>query len=220
MLDNRQLDSTDIWSELAKKQPQGTLFVISGPSGVGKGTVVRQIVETSPNLVVSVSTTTRPPREGEQNGIDYDFVSKEKFLEMIDHQSFLEYALVFSGEYYGTPKAFIEKQIANGQDVILEIDVQGAALVKKNWDNPSVHIFILPPSQRELESRLKDRATETAKAIEERLIKARQEVSCLPDYDYYVFNHTVDKAVDDVSAIILAERLRVQNLLKKGEKNT
>ena len=185
----------------------GRLFVISGPSGTGKGTICKRIIaETDAEL--SVSATTRNPREGEKDGVSYFFLSKEKFREEIDAGGFLEYAEVFEN-YYGTPLKPVEKQLAQGKDVILEIDVQGALKVKEKCPD-GILIFILPPSLQVLRERLTGRGTETEDVINLRLSKASREISCgAHKYDYAVVNGDLDRAVEDVKSIIRAEHLRV-----------
>ncbi len=183
------------------------LFVISGPSGAGKGTIVKRILASGEDVYLSVSATTRPPRAEEKDGVDYDFITKPEFQAMVDESGFLEYALVH-GNFYGTPKAPVMEQLEAGRDVILEIDVQGAMSVKKSYPN-GTFIFILPPSIEELKSRICGRGTESAEDAELRLNKAETEMGYLEYYDYFVMNKNLDEAVNDVLAIMRAGRCSV-----------
>lgn len=186
---------------------QGKLFVVSGPSGTGKGTVCGRILDDRENTIYSVSMTTREPREGEEDGKEYFFTDKEKFLKMIDDGEFLEHAQVY-GQHYGTPKAFVADMLKNGKNVILELDVQGAMSVRKE-EPDAVLIFILPPSVAELERRISGRGTESPESKARRLSEAINEISCADKYDYIVINDDLDKAVEEVKAIMTAEQLKV-----------
>ena len=172
---------------------KGFLLVISGPSGVGKGTVLHDLMNTQKNLVYSVSVTTRKQRPGEIEGVSYFFKSHEEFEKMIEEDKFLEYAKVHDN-YYGTPKDFVEEKINEGKIVILEIDVQGALNVKKNIDN-GVYIFLAPPSLSELKNRIVNRGTETESDINLRMHNARKELSYIKDYDYLVVNDHLNSAI-------------------------
>ena len=187
----------------------GKLFILSGPSGAGKGTICKELLaQTSREEVqLSVSMTTRNPRVGETEGVSYYFVSKEEFLRRIEAGGLLEYAEVY-GNYYGTPLQPVIEKLAAGIDVILEIDMQGALKVKENYPD-GVFIFILPPSMSELRKRLTGRGTETAEAIEMRLGETLKELSYIDKYDYCVVNGQLDEAVSRVKSILTAEHSRV-----------
>ena len=183
------------------------LLVISGPSGVGKGTVLHDLMNTQKNLVYSVSVTTRKQRPGEIEGVSYFFKTHEEFEKMIEEDKFLEYAKVHDN-YYGTPKEFVEEKINEGKIVILEIDVQGALNVKKNIDN-GVYIFLAPPSLSELKNRIVNRGTETESDINLRMSNAKKELSYIKNYDYLVVNDHLNSAINLVNEIINAEKHRV-----------
>lgn len=192
-----------------KLNQNGLLIVLSGPSGVGKGTVRKALFETEGhNFTYSISMTTRNPREGEQDGVDYYFVSKDEFEKRIKEGKFLEYA-EFVGNYYGTPIDMVEKNIQEGKEVVLEIEVEGAKQVKQKM-NEAVFIFIAPPSFKALHERLKRRGTEVQEIIDERLAKARRELTLINDYDYIVINDDVNNAADRIRAIIRAEHARTK----------
>lgn len=184
----------------------GLLVVVSGPSGCGKGTVLKQLIENDEHVFYSVSATTRSPRVGEVDGVHYYFISKEQFEEKIASGGMLEYAS-YVGNYYGTPKQAVEEKCAAGYDVILEIEVQGAMQLREKCPN-AVFVFIIPPSMEELEHRLVNRQTETQEVIQNRLNTARTELKFAPKYDYIVVNQTVEQAVSDIRAILQAEKCR------------
>ncbi|MBP2069755.1 MULTISPECIES: guanylate kinase [Anaerococcus] len=186
---------------------KGFLLVISGPSGVGKGTVLHDLMNTQKNLVYSVSATTRDKRDGEIEGVSYFYKSHEEFKQMIDDDQFLEYAHVHNN-YYGTPKEFVENKINDGKIVVLEIDVQGAVNVKKNTDN-AVFIFLAPPSLSELKNRIVGRGTETENDINLRMKNARRELEYIKYYDYLVVNDHINTAINSVNEIINAEKHKV-----------
>ena len=187
----------------------GKLFILSGPSGAGKGTICKEVLAqpSRDDVQLSVSMTTRNPRNGETEGASYYFVSKEEFLRKIEAGGLLEHAEVY-GNYYGTPKQPVIEKLAAGIDVILEIDMQGALKVKENYPD-GVFIFILPPSMSELRKRLTGRGTETAEAIEMRLGETLKELSYIDKYDYCVVNGKLEEAVNRVKSILIAEHSRV-----------
>lgn len=189
---------------------KGNLIILSGPSGVGKSTVCRALLAESNNLVLSISATTRQPRPGELAGREYFFYSPEKFAEALKQNAFLEWAEVF-GNYYGTPRAYVEKVLAQGQDCLLEIDVQGALQVKAQWPE-GIFVFLVPPSQEELKKRITLRATENEAERQKRLNQAQIELSYLSEYDYLVVNDDLAAAVKKLQAIIIAERCRLSRL--------
>lgn len=186
----------------------GKLFVISGPSGAGKGSICRKVLERE-NKNLSISATTRPPRTGEKDGENYFFLSRDTFLKMVVAGDFLEYAEVY-GNFYGTPKNPVLDSLSKSEDVILEIDVQGALQVKRNFSD-AILIFILPPSMNELENRLKGRGTDSQHVIEKRLAEASSEIQNIREYDYFVVNDDLDIAVTEILSIMKAEKLRISN---------
>lgn len=200
-----------------KLDDKGLLIVISGPSGVGKGTVRKALFERDDhNLVYSISMTTRKPRVGEINGKDYFFVSREEFEKRIKENGFLEYA-EFVGNYYGTPIDEVKKQIAAGNEVVLEIEVQGALQVREKVKD-AVFVFIAPPSLESLCSRLHNRGTENEEIIKQRIEKAKKEIDLAYKYDYIVINDTVDNAADRIMAIIRAEHAKTERTIHKYKK--
>ena len=181
---------------------KGILLIVSGPSGVGKGTVSKALLNGSNGeMTFSVSATTRAPRPGEVHGVDYFYVSKEEFDRMIEDGEFLEYMNVFGRNYYGTPRKYVEEQISMGRDVLLDIDVNGAMNVKKNYPE-AVAIMLAPPSMKELRRRLETRATETQEVIERRLAEAKSELSHMADYDFVVVNDDLELAIEQCRRII------------------
>ncbi len=182
------------------------VFVISGPSGSGKSTLVKKVLEL-PGMLFSVSCTTRPPRPTEKNGEWYNFVTQAEFQRMVDAGEFLECAQVFGKHWYGTPKKWLEQARAGGQDLVLEIDVQGADQVRKKINAP-VMIFILPPSREELEKRLRERSEDSDQEIRRRLERAEEEIKRYSAYDFFVVNDDVGRAGREVQAIATAARSR------------
>ena len=189
---------------------KGLLLVISGPSGAGKGTVCNAFREKHPECALSVSATTRAPRPGEVDGVNYFFMTQEDFRNKINNDGFLEHA-VFCGNYYGTPKDAVMEMIDSGKDVILEIEVQGAMQVKEKCPD-AVLIMLLPPSFAVQEARLRGRGTETEEVIQKRLARTREEVPLIGHYDYVVYNQDggVEKCADDIRAIVRAEQSAVR----------
>lgn len=179
---------------------EGKLVVITGPSGVGKGTIVKSLLAKNPQIFLSISATTRSPRKGEIDGKDYYFLSHVQFEEMISNSELLEWA-EYAGNYYGTPKKPILKQIIEGEVVILEIEVVGANQVKESFPT-ATRIFILPPSVQELEKRLRERNTDTEDVILKRLIKAKEELAVSHEFDYQIINDTLEEAIASVEHII------------------
>ncbi|MDY6037742.1 MAG: guanylate kinase [Eubacterium sp.] len=188
---------------------KGKLFVISGPSGVGKGTICKRLLEDM-DIDISISATTRKPRAGEIDKLSYFFVSHDEFRKMVRDDEFLEHAEVF-GNFYGTPKQAVIDKLCSGKDIILEIDVQGAMSVKSNYPE-CVTIFICPPSMATLKRRLAGRGSETEESLNLRVTKALAEIKILREYDYYVINDELDDAVKQVKSIIYAERHKIDGI--------
>lgn len=190
---------------------KGTLFVVSGPSGVGKTSIINSVIKMLDNVVFSVSCTTRPPRPGEVDGVDYFFISKEKFLEMVKNSEFLEWAEVH-GNLYGTPKSFVEENIKKGKRIILDIDVQGALQVKRNFEE-AVFIFVAPPSYEVLKERLLKRGTEEKDALLKRLDNAKWELSKMIEFDYLIVNDDLVNSINAMKSIIIGETFRTKRVL-------
>lgn len=195
------------------KGKRGLLVIISGPSGVGKSTVVRKLLSIYPKLKLSRSATTRPPRPGEKHGLDYYFITEEEFFDRVDKGSFLEWAQVH-GFYYGTPKDFVEEELVRNQAVVSEVDVQGAASIKEAVQSSkikgsAVFIFLIPPSVDILAFRLKRRKTEDKEVVNYRLRAAIAELQVMEKYDYIVVNDKVESAAEKIKAIINVEKERL-----------
>ena len=191
---------------------EGLLVVISGASGTGKGTVCKRLFELEKNITFSVSATTRPPRQGEVDGVNYWFLSKQKFEEMIEKGEFLEWAKVYDN-YYGTPLGKVEERLKNGEDILLEIDTQGALNVMEKMPQ-GAFIFLLPPSMEELKRRIVGRGTENQESLEKRLGAAKKEISLANKYQYIVVNDDVEIAAENIKAIIKAEKSKTERNLK------
>src|SRR5580765_5787377 len=191
-------------------ESRGQLFVVSAPSGTGKTTLVERLVQTVPNLMLSRSFTSRAPRAGEHDGVDYNFISRERFETMKDGGEFLEYADVF-GNYYGTSATATEGALAGGRDLVLVIDVQGARQVRARA-SAAVGIFVLPPSFEVLENRLRRRSKDSDEQIRRRLAVARSEVDAVADYDYVVVNDELEAAVQRLKSVVEAERARLRRM--------
>lgn len=186
---------------------RGTLMVVSGPAGVGKGTVCKKFLKDNPEVKLSVSATTRSPRPGEKNGREYFFLSKEEFEEKIRTDNLLEY-VTFVDNYYGTLKSAVEEKLAAGEDVLLEIEIEGAMNVKKKFPD-SVLVFVVPPSFDELIDRLIGRGTESPEVVERRLNRAKEEFKCIENYDYVLLNDDIKDAAQRLKTILEAEKMKV-----------
>ncbi len=182
----------------------GLLIVVSGPAGVGKGTVVSLVRQRDKNVIFSVSATSRSPRPGENDGVNYFYVTRDRFEEMIRGNELLEW-VEYCGNYYGTPRAYVENELEKGRIVLLEIDVEGAANIKRQFPE-CISVFIMPPTLQELRSRITKRGTEPPEVIEKRLQRAENEMKLSVDYDYVIVNHTVEEAAEEFLHIIRKER--------------
>jgi guanylate kinase len=194
----------------------GQIYVITGPSGVGKSTIIRRLRKELPGIGYSVSHTSRKPRKDEVDGVNYHFVDRETFEKMIEERAFVEWAEVYH-DLYGTSFSSLRSQTDQGLDVVMDLDSQGAKNIKGNFQD-SVLIYVLPPSLQVLEKRLKGRASDDEAEIEARLEKARKEIENCVDYDHIIFNENLDRAVEEVSSIILSERSRTPRRLPMVEK--
>jgi guanylate kinase len=186
---------------------RGLLLVMSSPSGAGKTTLSRALLARDPNVIMSVSVTTRPPRPGEVEGKDYFFVSKERFGQMRDRNELLEYAEVF-GNYYGTPRRAVEDALMQGRDVLFDIDWQGTQQLAQAMEDDLVRIFILPPSSEDLRVRLIQRAQDSATVVAKRMAEAANEISHWPEYDYVIVNDSIAESGEQITALLTAERLK------------
>lgn len=196
-------------------QSRGFLIVISGPSGVGKGTLCKALLSKFHDLKYSVSMTTRPPRTGEVEGREYFFLSEEEFLERVEKKEFIEWAKVYEN-YYGTPAKEIEMSLIEGENVMLEIDMQGAMQVKNKFPE-GIFVFIAPPNKKELEQRISGRGTESKEKVRERLDNLNKELQYVYEYDYVVINDSFDEALKRLSSIYIAEKCRPARLAEKLE---
>lgn len=195
------------------KKEKGLLLVLSGPAGVGKGTVCSALRQQDTDIEYSVSATTRAPRQGEVDGVNYFFKTKEEFEEMIAENRLLEWA-EYVGNYYGTPIDYVKETLNKGKDIILEIEVQGALKVKERFPE-GVFIFLIPPSLSELRNRIVGRGTETEEIINERMSVAKAEIDMMKTYDYVVENDKVELAVDRIKSIVTAEHCRRERVIEK-----
>ncbi|MBA4494192.1 guanylate kinase [Paenactinomyces guangxiensis] len=195
----------------ADYQKDGLLIVISGPSGVGKGTICSALRQRLPELTYSVSATTRAPREGEKEGVNYFFKTVPEFKKMIEHDELIEWAQ-YVGNYYGTPRRFVEETLKSGKDIVLEVEVQGALQVKQRFPK-GIFIFLLPPTMEDLKKRILHRGTETEESLADRLGVAIDEFKQIHHYDYVVINDEVERACDRIEAIIMAEHCRKDRLI-------
>nr|WP_315380928.1 guanylate kinase [uncultured Sphingomonas sp.] len=205
---------------------RGVLFVLSSPSGAGKSTIARKLLAAEPDLAVSVSVTTREPRPGEVNGVDYTFVDVDRFREMVSQHHFIEWAHVFKHRY-GTPKGPVDAVLATGRDMLFDIDWQGAQQLHQTMGGDVVRVFILPPSMAELHRRLEGRQTDTPEVIAHRMARASNEVSHWDGYDYVLVNDDADACFQAVHTILKAERLKrsrqtgligfIRGLMKRGD---
>ena len=190
---------------MQSNQRKGLMLVLSSPSGAGKTSICKKILETEKNLVMSISYTTRPKRKSEEDGKDYFFVKKKKFDELQEKNFFVESALVFD-HFYGTPKNFIENNIRKGKDILFDIDWQGAQKLVDYSKNDIVSIFVLPPSNKILLERLKKRNEDSDEIVKKRMSKAKSEISHWIEYDYIIINHDISKSADEIKSILFAER--------------
>jgi guanylate kinase len=195
---------------------RGLLYIVSSPSGAGKTTLARRVLNADSNIEMSVSVTTRSPRPGEQDGIDYHFVDRSKFEAMRDKGELLEWARVFDN-YYGTPRAPVETAIRGGKDVLFDIDWQGAQQLYEKMRDDVVRVFVLPPSGNVLEDRLKSRAQDPPDIVAKRMAAASSEISHWPEYDYVIVNAEIEQSVASALAILSAERLKRARLLGLSE---
>jgi guanylate kinase len=190
---------------------RGIIFILSAPSGAGKTTISRRALQANWGLQMSVSLTTRSPREGEGDDIDYKFVTDEEFKRRVDEGELAEWARVFDASY-GTPREPLDRAVSSGRDILLDIDIQGARQIRQKYPQDAVTIFVVPPSFTELEERLRGRKTETEDAIAGRLKKAREEASFFREYDYLIINSDIEESLSRLETVVRAERLKVARL--------
>ncbi|WP_281975596.1 guanylate kinase [Halobacillus litoralis] len=195
---------------------KGILFILSGPSGVGKGTVRKALFDQSTDLRYSISMTTRAPREGEVDGVDYFFKSRDEFEKLISEGQLIEHA-EYVGNYYGTPRQYVEQTLEKGKDVFLEIEVQGALKVRENFPQ-GVFVFLIPPSLEELKDRIVNRGTETEDKVKNRLLAAKEEIEMMDAYDYVVVNDQIDNAVTKVVSIVASEHCKRERVAQQYKK--
>lgn len=186
---------------------EGLLIVVCGPSGVGKGTLLSKILNEDKKIMFSVSATTREPRQGENEGIDYFFKTKVQFEDMIKNDDLLEW-VKYCDNYYGTPKAFIDSSISDGNDVILDIEVEGAMRVKEKYPE-CILVFVVPPTIEELKKRIEKRGSESSISVSKRLKRAEEELNYIDKYDYVIVNDDVNEAINELKSIIVAEKLKI-----------
>ena len=196
---------------MIKRKENGLLIVISGPSGCGKSTLVQMLLKKRDNIILSISDTTRSPRGEEKDGVDYNFITPDKFKENIKKDKYLEYAMVYTDKYYGTPVDFVDKNLNKGTDVILEIDIEGARKVNEKRKD-AVFIFVMPPSMKVLKERLVNRKTETKEQVIERFKTAYKEINEVSKYNYVIVNDNLDDALDKMNSIITCEKCRVDRI--------
>lgn len=187
---------------------QSLLVLISGPSGAGKSTLLRRFLRDHDDFAMSISVTTRPPRPGERDGVDYHFSSAEDFTRRLDQGEFVESAQVFGQHHYATPRTFIDQRFAEGRSVIKDIDVQGATQIRGSFPD-AILVFVVPSSQSEIERRLRSRNTEGEESVQRRLHEAERELAQWPNYDYLVINDDLERAANDLGAIVRVARLRI-----------
>ncbi len=211
--DDQPKGSTAAEPHIARR---GLLYIVSSPSGAGKTTLARRVLAADPNIEMSVSVTTRPPRPGERNGVDYHFVDRGQFEGMKDRGELLEWARVFDN-HYGTPRAPVEAAVRGGKDVLFDIDWQGAQQLSEKMPGDVVRVFVLPPSGHVLEDRLKTRAQDPPEVVARRMAAAASEISHWPEYDYVIVNANIDASVASALGILAAERLKRARLLGLSE---
>lgn len=206
----------DTVADPARIQRRGLMLVLSSPSGAGKTTISRRLLETDDNLSMSVSVTTRPPRPGERDGVDYHFIDRDRYRQMVEQGELLENARVFDN-YYGTPRQAVQDALAQGRDILFDIDWQGTQQLREGARADLVSVFVLPPTAVELERRLRARAQDSDSVIAGRMAKASDEMSHWAEYDYVLINTDLEQSVDRVRAILAAERLRRERLVGLGD---